>query len=181
MCCYSLPCSSLFASEEGDEKIKPWYEKGSINGKIFANFHTSGSEFGKSNAFEVKRAYLGYSIDLDKNWSSAIKLDIGNPTDFKSETDLVIGRRFAFFKNVYLQYNYDKLKIQFGIADAFQFKTQEKFWGYRYIESSFQDKNKFGSSADIGFFASYKITDWLQAHYSLIMEMAMAPFKWMIT
>jgi len=147
----------------------PWYQKGTVSGKIFSNFHTSGSDIGNTNAFEVNRAYLGYNIDLDKNFSAAIKLDIGNPTDFKTDkaTTLTVGRRFAFFKNAFLQYKYENLKVQFGIADAFQFKVQENFWGFRYIYASFQDANKFGSSAELGVFATYKFTDWLTADYSL--------------
>ncbi len=156
-------------SIDQEQKI-PWYKKGQVYGKIFANFHTSGTDVGKENAFELKRAYLGYSMDLDKHFATNIKLDIGNPDDFSSDSapDLVLGRRFAFFKNAYMQYKIQNLKIKFGIADAYQFKVQEKFWGYRYISQSFQDKNKFGSSADIGLFASYKFTDWISADYSLV-------------
>lgn len=159
-----------FANYNEDKKdIEPWYKKGTIHGKIFANFHTSGSDVGSLNVFEVQRAYFGYKIDFDDNFAANIKLDIGNPIDFQlnSGENLVVGRRFAFFKNAYLQYKYENLKVQFGIADAFQFKLQEKFWGYRYIIPSFQDINKFGPSADIGIFVSYKFTDWLNVDYSL--------------
>jgi hypothetical protein len=160
----------VFAQDSTVVKTKdlPWYMKGTVNGRIFANFHTSASELGKEKAFEVNRAYFGYDVDIDKNFSAAVKLDIGNPTDFKDGGDLVVGKRFAYCKNAYLQYIYENLKVQFGIADAFQFKVQEKAWGYRYILSSFQDVYKYGSSADIGLFASYKFTDWLNADYSLI-------------
>ena len=84
-----------------------------------------------------------------------------------TDVGVVAGRRFAFFKNAYIQYKIKDLKIQFGIADAFQFKTQENFWGYRYIFKSFQDQNKFGSSADIGMFVTYKFTNWISADYSI--------------
>ena len=160
----------VFAQDSTVVKVKemPWYMKGTVNGRIFANFHTSASELGKNKAFEVTRAYFGYDVDIDKNFSAAVKLDIGNPSDFKNSGELVVGRRFAFFKNAYLQYKYENLKVQFGIADAFQFKVQEKAWGYRYIMASFQDVYKYGSSADVGLFASYKFADWLNADYSLI-------------
>lgn len=159
-----------FADDTKDkEEVEPWYKKGTIHGKIFANFHTSGSDVGSLNVFEVQRAYFGYKINFDNNWGANLKLDIGNPIDFQlnSGESLVVSRRFAFFKNAYLQYKYENLKVQFGIADAFQFKVQENFWGYRYISASFQDLNKFGPSADIGVFVSYKFTDWLNADYSL--------------
>jgi len=151
----------LYAADgnEGEKKVASWYENGTIYGKVYANFHTSGTEFGKQNAFEVNRAYFGYKYTIDEHFSTNVKLDIGELED--------IGRRVAFFKNAYLQYKYEKLNMQFGIADAFQFKTQEKFWGYRYIYKSFQDKNKFGSSAELGVFASYKFNDIISADYSI--------------
>jgi len=156
------------AQDSTQVKNKPWYAKGELSGKIFANFHTSASDIGTHNAFEVRRAYFGYKVNIDQHFAAGVKLDIGNPTDFKMSTgDLVVGRRFAFFKNAYLQYKYNNFKVKFGIADAFQFKVQEKFWGYRYILPSYQDMYKFGSSADIGMFMSYKFADWVSADYSL--------------
>ena len=40
-----------------------------------------------------------------------------------------------------------------------QFKTQEDFWGKRYVMKSFQDEYKFGSSADLAVSAAYKFCD----------------------
>ena len=40
-----------------------------------------------------------------------------------------------------------------------QFKYQEKVWGYRYVYKTFQDENKFGSSADIGANGEFKLSN----------------------
>ncbi len=56
------------------DKEKEWFEKGSVSGKIFANFHTSGSDAGKQNAFEVNRAYFGYTYKIDNNFSTNAEL-----------------------------------------------------------------------------------------------------------
>ena len=50
-----------------------------------------------------------------------------------------------------------------GLISTTQFNFQEKFWGYRYIMKSFQDKYKFGSSADLGISVAYKFTNWISA------------------
>jgi len=146
-----------------DQEEKAWYETGRVYGKIFSNVHYGLGETNQK-AFEVKRAYFGYQAKLDDHFSGNIKLDIGNQNDVQ---DYAAKKRFAYFKNAYVQYQLNGLKIQFGIADAFQFKTQEKFWGYRYIMQSFQDKNKFGSSADLGIFASYKFSKKLSLDISI--------------
>jgi len=141
----------LFMIAQESEK-KQWYDVGRVYGKIFSNVHSDLGET-KDKGFEVKRAYFGYKADLNENFAGNIKLDIGNQNDVQ---DYAAKKRFAYFKNAYVQYKFKGLKVQFGIADCFQFKTQEKFWGYRYIQQSFQDKNKFGPSADLGLFVNYK-------------------------
>ena len=40
-----------------------------------------------------------------------------------------------------------------------QFKYQESIWGYRYMYKTFQDENKFGSSADLGVNGEIKVTE----------------------
>ena len=39
-----------------------------------------------------------------------------------------------------------------------QFKYQESIWGYRYLYKTFQDENKFGSSADLGVNGEIKVS-----------------------
>ncbi|MBI9068248.1 MAG: porin [Salinivirgaceae bacterium] len=147
-------CSAFGLSAQ--EKKESWTDKGQVYGTIFANFHSELSNTEGEKGFEVKRAYLGYKIKIDEHFSGNIKLDIGSPDDV---SEYSLKKRFAYFKNAYLQYEYQNLKVQFGIANCKQFNVQEKFWGYRYVYKSFQDQNKFGPSADIGLFAGYKVND----------------------
>lgn len=155
--------AGFFASAQEETQGLSWAEKGEIYGKIFANYHTDLQNLEGKKGFEAKRAYLGYKVNVDNNFSANIKLDIGSPDDV---SEYSLKKRFAYVKNAYVQYKYNQLKLQFGIADCQQFKVQEKFWGYRYIFKSFQDIHKFGPSADIGIFASYKLNDWLLADAS---------------
>jgi hypothetical protein len=144
------------AQTQQEEKKETWVDKGSIYGVIFANFHTDIAHSESDRGFEVKRAYLGYKVKIDPNFSANIKLDIGSPDDV---SEYSLSKRFAYFKNAYLQYKISDLTLQFGIADSKQFKAQEKFWGYRYIYKSYMDEYKFGPSADLGLFANYKLND----------------------
>jgi len=148
----SLPSKSL------------WFENGKVYGKVFANFHSDLHNSEEVKAFEIKRAYFGYERALDKQFTANIKIDIGSPNDI---SEYSLKKRFAYFKNAYLQYQYKNLNLQFGIADCQSFKLLEKFWGYRYIEMSFQDKYKMGPSADIGFYATYKFNQWLSGDASV--------------
>ena len=115
--------------------------------KMYSNFHTGLNENDLSTAFEIRRVYLGYGYQMDRNFSGEVKLDIGSPNDESTYSRL---RRYAFFKTANLKYQKNKLTFKFGLIGLYTFKLQEKFWGKRYLYKSFQDEHDFGDAADIG-------------------------------
>ncbi len=147
---------------QGEEESQ-WYKKGEVYGNIFANVHT---EFVDTHAkgFDLDRAYIGYKSNVNDKLSGNIKLDLGSAKDVAGDA---AKKRFAYIKNAYIQYKYQKFTFKLGIADCFQFKVQESFWGYRYVFNSFQDRYKFGASADIGFFTTYKASDIISLDFSV--------------
>lgn len=124
--------------------------------KIHSNFHLGISNSDQNSAFEITRAYFGFKHRFDQSFFATVKLDIGSPDDVSDYSRI---RRYAYFKTASLTYVYNKLAINFGLIDLYQFKVQEKFWGKRYIYKSFQDEHKFGSSADIGVAFLYNFND----------------------
>ncbi len=120
---------------------------GKLSARIYTHFNWSLDSDDPSSAFEVKRAYFGYSRTLSDHFSAEVKLDIGSPDDV-SEFSLI--RRYTYFKNAYVSYQAGSVKTWFGLFDMLQFKVQEKFWGYRYLYKSFMDEYSFGPSADLG-------------------------------
>jgi len=125
--------------------------------KIFANYHHGISdEVNEETAFEVRRAYLGYQHNFDKNWTSVVKLDIGSPGDL---SEYALLRRYAYFKNAYIQYEDKRWKVGAGLVDMLHIGYPEKMWGHRYIMKEYQDKYKFGPKADLGIFSQYNLND----------------------
>lgn len=124
--------------------------------KLFGNFHTTFSDGESASAFELKRAYFGYEYKFTPNWSAKANFDIGNPRAGNHQMS-------AYIKNAYAKYTKNNFTVQFGLISTKQFKTQEKFWGYRYIEKSFQDAYRFNSSADLGISATYRFSKILSA------------------
>jgi hypothetical protein len=150
---------SLNSFAQDKEEFKP---SGSPTFKLFTNYHSTLTDGKTLNEFELTRAYLGYGHKFSENWSGKVIFDVGNPKD---------GGGFemtAYVKNAYMNYNDDNWNVNFGIISTTAFKTQEKFWGYRYLLKSFQDEFKFGSSADVGISAAYKFNDVLSADVILV-------------
>lgn len=148
-------CIGISGIAQTSDEFKPG---GSPFMKIFSNYHTTVSDGESASAFELTRMYLGYEYEFSENLSAKANFDIANPG--------VGGLQMtAFVKNAYLNYTADKLSVNFGMIATTQFKVQEKAWGYRYIEKSFQDAYKFNASADLGVSVAYDFTDFLSADF----------------
>ncbi|MGD9992227.1 MAG: porin [Salinivirgaceae bacterium] len=156
---------NALAQSQTEVKKETWADKGTVYGTIYANFHTDLGGEEAERGFEVKRAYLGYKSKIDEHFSADLTLDIGSPDDV---SEYSLNKRFAYFKKAYVQYQYQNLKVQFGVADTRQLKTQQDFWGYRYLYKSFMDEHKFSSSADLGLVVDYKFSEVLSADFSFL-------------
>lgn len=152
---------ATYAQEVDGEEFTP---QGKPIVKIYTNLHTGMSKGLDDAGFEIKRAYFGYKYQLSRNFEIGLKLDIGSPND-ASEYSLL--RRFAYFKDAYLKYTYEKLSTQFGIIGVYEFSIQEKYWAHRYISKSFMDEYGFGPSADLGWNVAYQFNDFISADFGL--------------
>lgn len=121
---------------------------------IHSNFKTDIAQPNNYTGFNLERAYLGTTFVLSENLSGRVRFDIGNPNVADSDLEMV-----AYVKNAEIKWQQGDFTLNAGMISTIQFAVQEKFWGYRYLLKSFQDEYKFGSSADLGIAASYKISD----------------------
>jgi len=131
--------------------------KGKAIVQVFGNLHSGFGSANDDRGFELDRSYLGYEYKIGKQLSIKGVMDIGKSG---SVTDY---HRLAYIKNAMVTWKTGNLTLCGGLISTTQFNYQEKAWGYRYIMKSFQDQYKFGSSADLGISATYKINDWISA------------------
>lgn len=137
-------CHFLLAQEKPDSKQFP---SGQPILRIFSNFHSGINNENNRTAFELERAYIGYQMDVNPEFSVKLNLDIGSPDDVSEFSKI---RRYAYFKNAAITYKKAFIRVDFGLIDMMHFKLQEDFWGHRYIDKSFADRYRFGPSADLG-------------------------------
>lgn len=133
----------------------PFLKNTDFIGKVYGHFRTSLNS--QENAFDITRAYLGFESRVAEAYTITLKLDIGSPEDLSEYSRI---KRYAYFKNAALRYQRNALTLNFGIIDMLQFKVQERFWDHRYLFKSYMDEYRFGSSADIGAQAIYKVNNW---------------------
>ncbi|MBN1132626.1 MAG: hypothetical protein JXA39_06105 [Bacteroidales bacterium] len=149
--------TSIWAA--GEDSIQKT-DQGKISARIYSNFNYGLNHANSTTAFEVTRAYFGYKRFFQQHFFAEVKLDIGSPDDI-SEYSLI--RRYTYFKNAYAGYLSKKVIVWLGLFDMQQFKTQENFWGYRYLFKSYMDAYRFGPSADIGIGMKYDFSRLLSA------------------
>lgn len=150
---------SMFAqsANKSSDNFKP---SGKVSSKIYTDFHSDFSNGQAAPAFEVTRAYFGYSYKFSPYFSSQVKLDVGNPG--------VGGLQMtAYLKTAEVVYSKNGFKAKFGLIDATAFNMMESDWQNRYLFKSFQDNNGFNPSADIGVLVSYKFAPFISADFSI--------------
>lgn len=145
--------TSIFAVTE--EKKETEEKKGSAIITIYSDLHTGFGEVNNDRGFGLDRAYIGYQYKLPHNVQIKAVLDFGQSDDV---TDM---ERIGFIKNAMVTWKNKGLTLNAGMISTTQFKTQESFWGKRYVMKSFQDEYKFGSSADLAISAEYKFNDYI--------------------
>ena len=123
------------------------FAEGKIGGVTY--FDYSNTE--KASGFNFQRQYFGYGGKVSDQVSYKILFDVGR---YDSDTRLT-----TYLKKAQINYNSSFGKFNFGLIGMNTYNIQEKNWGYRFIEKSAIDKNKFSSTADIGIGFSKSLLD----------------------
>jgi len=112
--------------------------KAKIDGDVHFHYTYKDTD---NNSFNMSRAYFAFSKQVNDDVSYKFQTDIGSagPTDYT-----------VYLKDASLSWKSGIGKFVFGLQGMNMFKVQEDTWGYRFIEKSAMDLNKYSSSADMG-------------------------------
>ena len=137
------------------------FAEGKISGVTYFDFSATDTK----SAFNFQRQYFGYGREVSDQVSYKILFDVGRTnvgaavikedTSYKSEDTRLI----AFLKKAQVNYKSSFGKFNFGLIGMNTYGVQESNWGYRFIEQSAIDKNKFSATADIGVGFSRSLID----------------------
>lgn len=127
---------------------------------VFAGHHAGLGRYNEKSGFELTRAYIGYQFELSPALSGKVIVDAANPSSGSSSTSIVL-------KHAQLTWSDKGFTVNAGMIGLLQFSLQEKAWGYRYIEDSYQAIKGMGPSADLGITAQYQLTSWIAVDLSV--------------
>lgn len=136
----------------------------------------------KKYGFWFGRAHFGYEHQFSKQFSGKIIIDAGRPTTIgqiivkdtsgnnlnvinssKDGAYYTMNLKFASLEWKPTTY----FKIQVGAVLQNHYMTQEKFWGYRYVAETFQDRYYKMPSSDLGFITYVQLSDKFGFDFSL--------------
>ena len=127
--------------------------EGKLKGYMFGDYYYVASaddgeqKFSeKRNAFRFRRIYFTYEKDLADDFSMRYRLEMKDAGFDKGD------KMNPFVKHAYLKWKkaLGGTDLYLGLSGTPTWANSEKVWGYRSVEATVMDVNKFGSSADIG-------------------------------
>jgi len=136
-------------------------DEGKVSSKIYFEYdYQTEDGVPDKNGFDVRRAYLTYQKKISDVVHLRLTADVGRLNEDSVNTHL-----FFLLKNAYINLNTDYGQLILGIQSLNLFKVQENTWGYRFLEKSAMDKNKFSSSADFGIGYANRLTENIYMSY----------------
>lgn len=133
--------------------------------EIYTDFHYSFNDTTKTTGFGLEKVLFGYNFLPGNKFSATVILNIGSPDELARGSE---PRRYAFFREAFMNYSKDKLTISFGISKTHMFDYQQIFFGKRYVASPFQILNGYGYFSDLGIAIDYQFNDVFKADFSIM-------------
>jgi hypothetical protein len=126
-------------------------ENGKLSGYMFGDYNyyvaAAVDSVEGRNAIQFRRIYLTYDQQVDDGLSARFRLE-ANDAGFGKGAKMV-----PFVKHAYLKWSkyLSGADLYVGLSGTPTWALAEGVWGYRSIEKTVLDRNKIGSSADLGF------------------------------
>lgn len=124
-------------------------EAGKFSGYMFGDAYWVASnhdrELKDQSGFWFRRIYFTYDTPISEVFDVRFRVELNSPGDFTSSEKLQ-----PALKDGYLRIKHAGHQIMFGISPTPLKEVVEKIWGYRCVEKTALDLQKFGSSRDFG-------------------------------
>ena len=124
-------------------------ENTKVSGYMFGDYYyvmnNHKEDMEGENGFWFRRIYLTFDRKVNENFKVRLRLEANSKGDFESNETLD-----SYVKDAYLQYTGNNHSIIFGISPTPTFSVIEKVWGYRFVEKTPLDLQKFAPSKDFG-------------------------------
>ncbi len=152
-----------------------------VFGQIYTDFYYGLKETYKPRAaFRFNQGIIGYRHTFSEKLSGIIMFDVTRTTHFYEITDSAGNQlSYKYFEGSKYTAYLKMAEIKWTINDFLIFRVgqllstqyltfQDKFWGYRYIDVTMQEKFRMGMPADFGAQLDFKYKDKFLNQFSVV-------------
>lgn len=152
-----------------------------VFGQVYAGFRYGfNPDFKPQAAFEFNQGIIGYYHKLSEKLCGIILYDVTRTTHIYEIIDTSGNQlNYSYFEGSKYTAYLKMAEIKWNINRHFTFRvgqlltTQyltfiDRFWGYRYVDVTFQEKFRLGMPADFGAQLDFKIKDKLVNQFSIV-------------
>lgn len=145
----SSPAEGETVEGESAQENPATLSVGSLSGYMFGDFYWMAANHEASiedeRGFWFRRIYFTYDQPLERGFDIRFRVELNSPGDFESSSKLE-----PFIKDAYLRWRNGEKSVYLGISPTPTWDVVERIWGYRAVEKTALDLQKFGSSRDFG-------------------------------
>ena len=133
---------------------------GQISGLYFGDYYYIAAHHNEErksrNGFWTRRVYLTYDQKLNETFSSRLRFEMNSPDGLKADA---AGKNIPYVKDAYLRVSPkgSSHSIYLGRSTAPTYAVLVKLWGYRAVEKSMPNLQKYGSTRDLGIAVKGKV------------------------
>lgn len=150
-------CIALFSSSVHAQNVPEWLEQTTLSGLAFGDVYAMAANhdttFEGANGLWARRVYFTADHRLGDALDFRLRFEMNSPGDFTSAANLE-----PFVKDLWVRWSIGAHRLSLGIAPTPTWDaTIEKTWGYRDVEKTPLDLQKFGPSRDFGVLAQGRL------------------------
>ena len=142
---------------------------GKISGLYFGDYYYIAAHHDEDlksrNGFWTRRVYLTYDQKLNETFSSRVRFEVNSPDGLSAGAS---GKNIPYVKDAYFKISPKDSghNIYLGRSMVPTYAVLAKLWGYRAVERSMPNLQKYGSTRDLGIAAKGKVpgVDMLSYH-----------------
>ncbi len=144
------------------------FAQGKFSGLVYSDYYwvakNHDEEIEGRNGLWFRRIYLTYEQNLSEEFDMRVRLEMNSAGNFTSNSKLN-----PFIKDVYLRWKRGNHSFYIGQSTSPTWGFIEQAWGYRHLEKTVLDLQKFASSRDVGFAAKGKLGQAGRVHYHFML------------
>lgn len=149
----SLSLALLWSGHAVSQELPAWVKNTTFSGLVFGDAYWVSQNHAPAidgaDGFWIRRVFLTFDQKLSDQWSARLRLEANGKGDFQTSVDLE-----PFLKDAFIRYTGERHQATLGLQPTPTMEAAEKLWGYRAVEKTLLDLQRFGLTRDTGIAAS---------------------------